>query len=464
MEIKHHMEQFIEDYFTQDTNFREQPVVQLSDKETFDLLGGLTIPEVGRPVDVMVDVLRQHVYPNRSISEHPRNFAFIPAPIEDVSKLGDMINTFYNPNACGWYPSSGTSYIEHSLIDWLCQQAGYTTKASGIFVSGGSTANLTAAIAARDAHLAPDDITKGVVYISNQAHHSVNKALHVIGIPNNHIRRVATTADLKINPEALDQQISSDIEAGLKPFLIIATAGTTNAGVIDPLEDIGRIAQERRLWFHVDGAFGASLLLSGNYKHLVQGIETADSITWDAHKWLFQTYSCAMLLVKDRQTLLNSFSDDPEYLEDAHQDDLTNFWDLGIELSRPARGVKLWLSLQTLGTQTIGEQIDYGVQMAEYTQSIIEKDPNWELITPAQAAILTFRYTNPKFTDSELNRLNTKLSEAITQNGFAHVLTTKLNGMTVLRMCTISPDTTKEDIHDTLQFLNTQLDSILQSL
>lgn len=454
MEIKDIMTKFIDDYYKEDMNYSDTPVVQLVDQEMFSNLSSIDIPENGKPLEDMVQVLRQDIYANRSIGEHPRNFAFIPAPIEDVSKLGDLINLFYNPNACGWYPSSGTACIEHSLINWLCEQARYSNDSSGIFVSGGSTANLTAAIAARDSKLNADDIAKGVAYISNQAHHSVNKALHVIGIPDSRIHKIDTTDDLKIDPINLSHQINLDKQNGLKPFLIIASAGTTNAGVIDPLHELSAIAKEHDLWFHVDGAFGASVLLSNKNRHLVDGIEEADSITWDAHKWLFQTYSCAMLLVKHASSLLHSFSERPEYLEDAHQADHTDFWDLGIELSRPARGMKLWLTLQALGTKKIGDQIDYGINMAEYTQSQIERYSHWEIVTPAQTAVVNFRYINDSLDEDELDKINDHLSETMTSTGYAQVLTTKLFDKTVLRMCTLSPLTTHKDIETTIETLN----------
>lgn len=454
MEIKDYMTQFIEDYYREDHNYEEMPAIQLVEQDTFVELSNLDFPEEGKPVEEMIDVLRHKVYPNRSVGEHPRNFAFIPAPIEEVSKLGDLVNLFYNPNACGWYPSSGTASIEHALINWLCEQAGYSEESSGIFVSGGSSANLTAAIAARDSKLKADDINKGIVYISNQAHHSVNKALHVIGIPEERIRRLKTDENLKIIPEDLTTQVNKDLANGLKPFLIIGTAGTTNAGVIDPLKELAELAEEYNLWLHIDGAFGASLLLSNENRHLVDGLELADSITWDAHKWLFQTYSCAMLLVKNRSSLLHSFSDQPEYLDDAHQADRTDFWDLGIELSRPARGVKLWLTIQTLGTKKIGEQIDYGIELAEYTEAQVKKANHWQIVTPAQTAIINFRYFDDKHSEEELNAINTMLSEKMTSTGYAQVLTTKLNGVTVLRMCTLSPLTKHQDIEKTISDLN----------
>lgn len=224
-------------------------------------------------------------------------------------------------------------------------------KASGTFLSGGSMANLNATIAARDKYLSLDDITRGVVYISDQAHHSVHKALHVIGIPDERIRRVKTDDQLKIDPTVLQETIKADKKECITSIYRHCDSWNNKCGVIDPLPELAKICKEEDIWLHVDGAFGASVLLSTSHTHLLKGIEQADSITWDAHKWLFQSYSCAMLLVKDKTDLLRSFSETPEYLEDASENEHINTWDLGLDLSRPARGVKLWLSIQALGTK-----------------------------------------------------------------------------------------------------------------
>jgi len=448
------MKDFIDKFYNNIESIQQDAPIKIIPEKTIQKVNNLTITENGRDLTSLLSILEENVYPFRNVSEHKRNFAFIPAPVVDISKLGDLLESFYNPNAAGFYSSSGTAVIEEHLIAWLCEQAGYDSKkASGTFLSGGSMANLNATIAARDKYLSLDNITKGVVYISDQAHHSVHKALHVIGIPDERIRRVQTDDDLKINPLILKKTIQQDKNDGFIPFIVIATAGTTNAGVIDPINDLATICQEENLWLHVDGAFGGSLLLSTHHKQLLNGIEQADSITWDAHKWLFQSYSCAMLLVKDKTDLLRSFSETPEYLEDASENEHINVWDLGLDLSRPARGVKLWLSLQALGTKKIGDTIDYGIELAEYTETVIKKEPQLEIVTPAQSAIINFRYVNTDLSLKELNAFNTTLSNKISNSGFAQILTTRIKGMTVLRMCTISPETSFDDIDQTIKHI-----------
>ena len=210
--------------------------------------------------------------------------------------------------------------------------------------------------------------------------------------------------------DKLTEAIREDLAAGRKPFAVIATAGTTNTGSIDPLDQIAQICQEYNLWMHVDGAFGASLLLSPRYRGQLKGIERSDSMSWDAHKWLMQTYGCSMVLLRDRSKLLQSFSTHPEYLRDAEtSDDNPNFWDLGPELTRPARGLKLWITLQVMGSEGLGRVIEHGCKMAQLAEKTIMEYPHWEMISHAQQGIVNFRYAPTHATEQELDLLNLQI-------------------------------------------------------
>ena len=421
---------------------------------------GIEFTEEGHNTEEMFNVLTEKVMQHRNKVEHPRNFTFIPGPAREESRLASMVTDYYNCNACSHYLSSGAVLAEQQVIQFLCEQAGFPKSSSGIFVSGGSGANMGAAIAARDSRLSLDEITQATVYISNQAHYSVNKGINIVGIPDHRIRRVETDDAFKIIPEKLEEMILEDIDNGYKPFMVTATAGTTNAGVIDPLSEIGDIAEKYNLWFHVDGAFGATVLLSKTHRHLLEGISKADSLTWDGHKWLFQTYSCAMLLVKDRRHLLNSFCHTPEYLADAQKEEQVNPWDISFELSHPSRGIKLWFTLVTLGTQKISDLIDRGFENGEWVQEIVESKPYWEIITPAQLGVINFRYYQEDKTLEELNQINADLSEKMNESGYAHIVTTQLDDKIVLRIVALSPETTKEDIETCMQMFDQWIEEI----
>jgi len=317
-------------------------------------------------------------------------------------------------------------------------------------------ANITALTAARDCKLTDENLHLGVAYVSEQTHSSVAKGLRIIGISDSRIRKLPVNSEFQMDTDRLQEAISADKEKGLIPFVVIGTAGTTNTGSIDPLETIAEICRDNNLWFHIDGAYGASVLLSPKYRHLLKGTELADSISWDAHKWLFQTYGCAMVLVKDIRHLFHSFHVNPEYLKDVEGDlEHINTWDIGMELTRPARGLKLWLTLQVLGTRLIGSAIEHGFQLAEWAQEALSELDNWEIVSKAQLAMINFRYTADDLTDEQTDLLNEKVSEKIVESGYAAVFTTVLNGKKVLRICALHPETTRDDMRTTIQLLDT---------
>ena len=256
----------------------------------------------------------------------------------------------------------------------------------------------------------------------------------------------------RMDLKALKTEVEKDRKEGKKPFAVIASAGTTNTGSVDPMKGIAAICREYGMWMHVDGAFGASALLSEMYRPLLEGIEESDSLSWDAHKWMMQTYSCSVVLVRDKSDLVRSFAAHPEYLKDAESsEEQVEFWDLGPELTRPARGLKLWLTLQTVGSKGMEEVFDHGCALAELAEERIRQEPEWEIMAPASLGVVNFRYAPDCVqSEAERDRMNQEISYAITESGFAQVFTTILGGKKVLRMCTINPDTTKEDICNTI--------------
>lgn len=451
-EIKH----FVHNFCLDKHNIHTQQVICNMPDGQMEKVKALEISRDGRPAKEVVEEMMKEVYQYRGDSNHPRFFGFVPGPASSISWLGDIMTSAYNIHAGGSKLAPMVNCIEQKLLKWLCEQAGFGKQSGGVFVSGGSMANITALTAARDNKLDDQTLHLGVAYISDQTHSSVAKGLRIIGIPNTRIRIIPSRSDFTINTELLEEQILKDKKDGLIPFVIIGTAGTTNTGSIDPFKTLSEISGKYNMWFHIDGAYGASVLLSPKYKHLLDGIQLADSISWDAHKWLYQTYGCAMVLVKNVQHLFHSFHVSPEYLKDVEGDsENLNTWDIGMELTRPARGLKLWLTLQILGTDLIGSAIEHGFQLANWAEEALRVLPDWEIISPAQLAMLNFRYAPKGFSENELNLFNEKISKEILESGYAAVFTTVLNGKTVLRMCTLHPEAKKEDIDETIRLLDT---------
>ena len=308
----------------------EQKTVTVADDAAIQKLRNMVFPQQGRSLDSVVSEMLGTVCTNQAFLQHPHFFAFVPSPASPLSWVGDVLTDAYNPHGGTWMESSAASCLEQETIKWLCQQAGYSKTAGGLFVSGGSIANLTALAAARHAMLAETEYNDGVAYLSEQAHFSVIKALRIMGLTQEQIRKIPCDVHLCIDTLQLEQAILKDQKEGKKPFLVVATAGTTNTGGIDPLSQIADICQRHRLWFHVDGAYGASVLVSKKYRHLLKDISRADSQVWDAHKWLFQTYACSTVLFRDRKYLAAFYSSDPEYLRDAAAENgEINYWEWG---------------------------------------------------------------------------------------------------------------------------------------
>lgn len=383
------------------------------------------------------------IFQHRVRMDHPRFFGFIPSPASDLSWLGEILNTAYNTHAGSWYQSSGPSSVEKSLITWLAQEiVGLPKSSGGCFVSGGSMANLTAMMVARDQKLTLEERSKGIVYTSDQTHSSVAKGLRILGFHDNQIRKIKCDKKYRLKIEFLEAAIKEDRMVGKKPFLIIGNCGTTNTGSVDPFTELAAIAQHEDLWLHADGAYGASTAFVKSRKSLLQGLELCDSLSWDAHKWLFQTYGCGMVIVRDRKLLVQSFGTSAEYIQDAVEgaEVHPNFWNYSPELTRPSRAMKLWFTLQMLGTDTLESAIERGFVLAEVAESSLTKLADWEILSPAQMGIICFRYAPGDLADEDLNELNRKISKKAIEENLAAPLTTMLDGKLCLRICSIHPD------------------------
>lgn len=452
--VEQAIEEFIKKYFTFHENLPNKNVIEEMPDAQLDKLKKIGIPSQGRNLQSVVNELTSDIFQYGYNVNHPRYFGFIPGPSSMISWLGDIMTTAYNRHAGSFLTFPAGSYIENELIMWLCEKAGFPKTAGGLFVSGGSMANMTALTIARDAMLAEEDWGRGVAYVSDQTHSSVAKGLRIIGIGNSRIRKIRTDEHFCMRMDELKKAIEKDKKEGFIPFVIIASAGTTNTGSIDSFKEISDICKTNNLWMHVDGAFGASALLSKNHHHLLEGIELADSISWDAHKWLFQTYACGLVLVKNCHKMLESFSVHPEYLQDLEMEtECFNPWDMGMELTRPARGLKLWLTLQAMGSDAVGEAIDHGFLVAEWAEDELKKNEDIEFISHAHMAIVNFRYNPKNYTESEKDELNHKISKEMVDSGYAGVFTTQLNGKTVLRICSLHPETTEKEIRNTVMKL-----------
>jgi len=394
-------------------------------------------------------------------ADHPRYFAFVPGPANFVGIAADMLVAAANVFAGTWLEGSGPGAIELQTISWLAQLAGMPPTAGGLFASGGSMANLTALHAARDCKLSVADRQRAVIYCSDQTHSSIGRGLRILGFLPEQVCEIKTGEDFKIDLELLDTVIAADRAAGRLPFCLVSNAGTTNTGAVDPLDRLATVCERENLWHHVDGALGAGAILSERGRTTLRGLGRADSFSVDPHKWMFQPYACGCVVVRDKQKLKRAFSEVPDYLEDADASgEEINFWEYGPELTRPFRALKLWMSLEVFGADAFDAAIERGFELAELSERTVRGLPGWHVCSPASMGVVTFWYQPADMTDAEANRRNRYAARALTDSGFAAVLTTRLRGRIVVRMCTLNPRTTDDDIAETIA----RLDALIRAV
>jgi glutamate/tyrosine decarboxylase-like PLP-dependent enzyme len=375
-------------------------------------------------VDVALATM-QHV-------DHRRFFTRVPSPSSFPRILGDWLATGFQSIAASWGGGSGPTTVELVVIEWLRQLLGLPEGTQGVVVSGGSMANLTGLLAARN------EVGDGVVYLSDQTHSSIGRGLAATGFDQ--VRILPTGSALRLTVDQVADAVAEDEH----PAIVVATAGTTNTGAVDPLPGLADLCEERGLWLHVDGAYGAPAHLA----RPIEGLDRADSLVLDPHKWLFQPYDIGLLLVRRPGALERTFTMNPEYLADIvagiGEVDLRN---RSLELSRKGRAIKLWLTLRTYGTDTLVEAIEAGLRNAEGVEARLREDEGWEVVTPAQLGIVTFARAGASDVD------HVRAAAEITGSGYAAVSTTTLAGRAVLRLCMINPRTTADDLAETLRRL-----------
>ena len=401
----------------------EQPPIRTGDAAELRARLHAPPPDDPQDLDAALDKLLADVLPYMQHGDHPRFFARVGSPSNPVSALADALGAGLNVFAGSWAGGSGPAALELVVLDWIRSWCGLPEGTEGILVSGGSVANLTVLAAARDA-----GVQRAIV--SDQTHSSVTRALRLLALP---YETIETDEDFRLRPDDVARAVSDG-----PPACVVATAGTTNTGAVDPLHELADLGA----WLHVDGAYGAPAALAG----AVQGLEHADSLVLDPHKWLFQPYEAGCALVRSPGALERTFSMLPEYLRDvAASGPEVAFRDRGPQLSRGSRALKLWLSVQAFGLNAFRDAIRRSIELAELAQRAVEATENLEVVTPAQLGIVTFA---PQGADAA------DLADRMVAEGFAAPSSTVLRGRTVLRLCTINPRTSDEDVERTVQRLS----------
>jgi aromatic-L-amino-acid decarboxylase len=427
---------------------RETPPLQRASPAEMRLRLEGAPPERPEPFEQILDGLERDVLPFASRDGHPRFFGFVPFAGTWPGALGDLIASACNLYVGSWMESAGPSQVELEVLDWFKDWIGYPKDAAGSLVSGGSAGNLTALACAREAVAGPmrGDL---VLYVSDQGHSSVARAARILGFRPEQVRVLPSDDAFRLAPGTLSAAMEADAARGLTPFCVAAQGGTTNSGAVDPLAELAAICHEHAAWLHVDAAYGGFAVLAG--RDLLPGLEQADSVALDPHKWLYQPFECGCLLVRDGRQLRAAFEILPDYLRDARAqgEEEVNFSDLGLQLTRSARALKLWVSLRFFGIEAFRSAIRRSLEVAAVAAQRVEESEVLELAAPPSLGVVCFRRR-------ELDEAgNAGLASALEQSGTGLVSSTRLHGRFALRLCVLNHQSTAGDVERVLSFLET---------
>jgi aromatic-L-amino-acid/L-tryptophan decarboxylase len=389
-----------------------------------------------------------------------------------------LIASALNANVTCWRSSPAPTEIEKVVVRWLGSLIGYAEDARGLLTSGGSMANMIALLAASRRVTGSDTSANGlwnsgsplITYVSEEVHMSVPKATDILGFGRNHVRVIKCDDRLRMNVTTLRSAIADDLRSGLRPFCVVASAGTVGTGAVDPLDQIADITREFDLWFHVDGAYGAPGTLDPKKNDLFRGLERADSVSLDPHKWLYVPVDAGCLLFRDDEAFRAAFSSqDAEYIK-RHgyaDDEAFAFWDYGVELSRRFRALKIWLTLRYYGVRRIAAAISDDIALAAYFGELVTQSEDFELLAPVELSICCFRYVPPDLVgrlksakeaeaveiNSHLDKLNARIMNAVQTGGRAYVSNASVRGRFGLRACITNFRTTRAHIEETINIV-----------
>jgi aromatic-L-amino-acid/L-tryptophan decarboxylase len=408
-------------------------------------------PAEAQPLEAILQQLADDVLPFRSRVDHPGFFAFIPGAGTWPGALGDFIGSACNVYAGSWMEAAGPSQVELDVLDWFKRWIGYPQNAAGALLTGGSAANLSALACARERH--PGQMSERlVVYVSDQAHSSIARGARLLGFRPEQVRVLPTDPTYRLRVDMLRAAVEADVDAGREPLCVVATAGTTNTGAVDPLVELAGFCRERALWLHVDAAYGGFAVLTDRGRAALAGLELADSLALDPHKWLYQPFECGALLVREAAALSNAFEITPDYLRDsAAAAGEVNFSDLGVQLTRSTRALKLWLSLRYFGVDAFRRAIDRALDLAELARRRIDSSESLELMAPPSLGIVCFRRRDE---GTDADGANLRLVAALEASGLGLVSSTRLRGRDAIRMCILNHTTSAEHVERALDFLD----------
>jgi aromatic-L-amino-acid decarboxylase len=435
------------------------------------------LPDDGVDFDRLLDTFNDVIVPTSRHNGHPRMFGYVQAPGTAIAAIADLLASTLNANLTAWRSAPAAVEIERLTIDWIKEIVGFPANAGGLFVSGGSMANLAALAAARQAKAPADLTSKGAqslrqamrVYVSAETHHSIAKAAALLGLGRDNVRVIGVDERFKIRIDELVAKISEDLAAGHLPFFVVGNAGTVNTGACDPLREVLAVARRFNLWMHVDASYGGFAALAASARNLFDGLGEADSVALDPHKWLYLPVDCGCVLYRDAEAARATFAHEAEYTRVLEQasDEAFAFWDYGPELSRRFRALKVWMLLKGVGLRALGGAIEKDLACARHLERLVQASEDFEMLAPVELSIFCFRHVPARFRralaqadeaegvriDEELDALNERLLVDLQRDGSSYLSNARLHGRFSLRGCVMNYRTTPRDMEILLEDL-----------
>ena len=408
-----------------------------------------TLPTKGTDFDGLLRVFREDIIPFSRQNAHPRMFGYVQSPGTPIAAFADLLASTLNANLTVWRSAPAPVEVERLTIDWIRQILGFNAEAGGLFISGGSMANLAALAAARQTK----DCSSGRlrIYASSETHFSIVKAAALLGIGRENVCHIAVDERFRIRTDDLVVKITADLEAGCVPLCVVANAGTVNTGAVDPLAEIREIANRFQLWMHVDGSYGALAILAKSARELFAGIERADSVALDPHKWLYLPVDVGCVIYRDPEIVHAAFAHEAEYTRIIGQeaDEAFAFWDYGPELSRRFRALKVWMLLKGVGVDALSEAIENNLACARHLESMVRASDDFEMAAPVELSIFCFRHMPAQLRNESpktIDAFNERLLVALQRDGSSYLSNATLGGRFALRGCVLNYRTTLHDI------------------
>lgn len=458
-EHAHHIVDWMVDYFKEIEKYPVKSKVKPG--EVLNLLPPAP-PEKGEDFKAIMDDFDSIIMPGVTHWQHPSFHAYFNANTSFPSILGEMLTAALGAQCMIWDTSPAATELEELVMNWLKQMMCLPAEWHGVIQDTASTSTLVSLLTAREKftsfHINREGFTgqnRMVVYCSQEAHASIEKAVRIAGFGSDYLRKIEVDDAFAMIPEKLEQQILNDLNAGFTPLSVIAAAGTTSTLAMDPLRPIGKICRKYGLWYHIDAAYAGNTALLPEKRPLFDGLELADSYVFNPHKWMFTNFDLSAYFVRDKEALISTFEILPEYLKTRSANQTNNYRDWGIQLGRRFRALKLWFVIRSYGVKGIREAFRKHIALTEYFKDHLEKDGRFEILAPVEFNLVCFRYLPGNISDENgINRFNAKILEAINDTGEAYVTHTRLNGKYTIRFVAGQTRVKKEHVDKFIGLLN----------